>query len=185
MASKERGLICTGQSVRAFLADRKSQTRRVLKPQPNYMKRHGETEKEMLANIARRKCPYGKVGDKIYVREKLINWSESERFVNGAYYADETKVIPNDGRVNTWGWKTNTLSPRFMPKWATRIWREIAGIRLEILKEISDDDIICEGFKTREEFYETIIKINQAKNPEEFLGKWVWVLDLQIQEGGK
>ena len=45
--------------------------------------------------------------------------------------------------------------------------------------EISDEDIICEGFEYREDFYGEIIKINKAKNPEEYLNKWCWAINFE------
>ncbi len=64
-----------------------------------------------------------------------------------------------------------------MPKWACRNWLKVKSVRVERLREISDKDIICEGFECREDFYSAIIKINKAKNPEEYLNKWCWAIN--------
>ena len=205
MASKERGLICTGESVRSFLDDRKSQTRRVIKPQPEEKpsfypkgKLSWYWKNEYIGAPVNLKdnCPYGQVGDRLYVKEKLINWCEANSCVSVAYYADETKVIPNDGSINGWGWKTNTLSPRFMPKWAARIWLEIIGVRVERVQDIKRNDVLAEGVDQihidkylRHNFHpddahglafkELWDSINAKRGYGWEVNPWVWILELK------
>ena len=88
---KETGLICTGESVRAILDGRKTQTRRVMKIQPE-LPAHikGKLGYDIQEDIwflspepplipfdipvILGKCPYGKVGGKLWVREKMSLW---------------------------------------------------------------------------------------------------------------
>ena len=198
----DRPILFTGENVRAINDGRKTQTRRVIKPQPP--KPPEPTGKsvflraEVLPNGWNNKsdhavvrfwydwnntgkheddiaygCPYGVVGDRLWCKESYC-LCDNRGSLGPCYKAsfDESKPKACDGMRK---WK----SSRFMFKKYARIWREITAIRVEILKEISDSDIICEGFETREDFYGTIIKINQAKNPEEFLNKWVWVVEFR------
>ncbi len=200
--SSERPILFSADMVRAILDNRKSQTRRVIKSQPGdeVVEYYFDPDEEFLdpwrgklkdgGTSYGRKCPYGKVGDLLWVRETWAVGTCADKLKpseldpptwlkdnGGLWYkvglAEPQTPISTRGR-----WR----SGRFMMKWAARIWLEITNIRVEILKEISDKDIICEGFEIREDFFGTIIKINQAKNPEEFLNKWVWVIEFKRVE---
>lgn len=79
-------------------------------------------------------CPYGKVGDRLWVRE---TWGMSG--LNRVEY----KAHPADGKdfrsVGLW------KSPLFMPRKFSRIILEITNIRVEKLQKISEKDAIAEG----------------------------------------
>ena len=76
---KERPILFNTDMVRAILEDRKTQTRRVVKPQPNIRTdwihcepdpRHYTVDKDgVIAYCAKVKCPYGHLGDRLWVRE--------------------------------------------------------------------------------------------------------------------
>lgn len=84
---KERGMIFNGEMVRAILDGRKTQTRRIMKPQPEPCPRGGHwwpsnvfktmlhVEEEMQngkggwGGLVGDACPFGDVGDRIWVRE--------------------------------------------------------------------------------------------------------------------
>ncbi len=118
---------------------------------------------EIYQNI---KCPYF-VGQKLWVRETWYEFNEMP------YYKAEERYKEED--VHNWKWKSSI----FMPKKYARIWLEAIEVRVEKINQISDNDVILEGFKTREDFYKIIIKLNKAKNPEEFLNKWCWVIQFK------
>lgn len=101
------------------------------------------------------KCPYGVVGDEIWVKEK---WGVGTRphpvegWVDGFEYAadmsliDEVEMLPlykTDIDISEYksGWK----SPLFMPKTASRIKLEITGIGLERLYDITEEGALREG----------------------------------------
>jgi len=192
-----------GESVRAILDDRKSQTRRVIVPQPEWQAAGWKwtTKKvklsawpdidDFLCELVQY-CPYGKVGDLLWVKEifryariglgcggsaTCVDYKVDNGLINFKTKAGKyTKLKSNkdkQGRCAKW------RSPIFMPKWAARIWLETTGIRVEKINEISNKDIICEGFDTRDSFYNAIIRINKAKNIEQFLNKWVRVISFK------
>ena len=110
---KERGIIFNSEMVNAILDGRKTQTRRVIKPQPESF--NGWVNGDWCGwPIAEGggyiKCPYGEVGDILFGME------------NYEFLGDD-------------------ISPR-------RIFCmtiEITGIRVERLREISDEDCWAEG----------------------------------------
>ncbi|SEH99492.1 Hypothetical protein PYTT_2399 [Akkermansia glycaniphila] len=144
-------------------------------------------------------CPYGTIGDQLWVRERL--WNDGD----GSWlYGADHKFLPMDYPE---GWLAKVDHKRsipaiHMPRWASRIMLEITNIRVERLQDISWDDCMAEGvLSTREygytayfdfrrekytcstprESYESIIdSINGAKawdsNP------WVWVVEYKIIE---
>lgn len=86
---KERPILFNGEMVRAILDDRKTMTRRVVKPQPEQdtdCPYHIGTGIERKARI----CPYGKPGDRLWVREtwRIGAWNENEGAVSIDYRAD-------------------------------------------------------------------------------------------------
>ena len=72
---RERPILFNGAMVRAILSGAKTQTRRVVKPQP--IMRDGEPVWPAGAKRPRGRgfedCPYGKPGDQLYVRESFIH----------------------------------------------------------------------------------------------------------------
>ena len=47
------------------------------------------------------------------------------------------------------GFKAPWKPSIFMPKWATRIWQEVTGVRAEQVQDITYDDILAEGWDSR------------------------------------
>jgi len=169
----ERPIIMSAESVRAILDGRKTQTRRVIKDpkapwrmtdRPYKMAwfswYEGISEKYPDCHqfyqsqdglIGYVRCPYGAVGDRLYVRETWkSSFSEYQETGQGhggpddpcwGYKATMTyscgKPIPDYPIA----WK----SPIYMPKIAARIWLEITGIRAERLQEITSGDCHAEG----------------------------------------
>jgi hypothetical protein len=79
----ERPIIMSAESVRAILSGRKTQTRCVIKPQPNIpVSGHPASQSELLRDWMRNHpCPY-KVGMTLWVREtwRIVGWSEGEPY---------------------------------------------------------------------------------------------------------
>lgn len=160
--------------VRAILEGRKTQTRRVVKPQPDLsglkesvrdlefeIRRmpqlspyhHNQTEwgfvpkydKPDCVPIFGYKCPYGQPGDRLWVRE---NW-----LVSVVWNKTKPKDIPKDVHVEYQATDESGLVGRkrpsiHMPRWASRITLEITGIRVERLNTINNADILREGIRS-------------------------------------
>ena len=92
-----------------------------------------------------RRCPYGKHGDLLWVRETFCVWSYDN---NDVWY----KASP----ISSQGWHNETLKNNgkkwkpsiHMPKKYARIWLEIVGVRVERVQDISDVDAMAEGVKS-------------------------------------
>ena len=124
-------IIFGAESVRAILAGSKHQTRRVIKPQPHA---------GVIKLIYLGQSVYGKVGDRLWVRETWYYNSFHHVFdLRGAlYYRADDEPDFNEESVR---WET----PVHMPRWASRITLEITETRVESLQDISEADIIVEG----------------------------------------
>lgn len=79
-------------------------------------------------------CPYGKLGDRRWVREGVITHCSIPQVVG--YTAD--------GCERTEHWETHHR-PQSMPRWASRFTLEITEVRVQRLQEISEEDAIAEG----------------------------------------
>jgi hypothetical protein len=169
---KERPIIFAGESVRAILAGRKTQTRRVVKPRHEggvicgpaaergaietwgggawYIARHSEV----------RVCPYGVPGDRLYVKE---GWCQAydaitARPVEGRFLyladpgAEEVLSIDGDGSQK-WNKDGSQRSPwcssMFMPRHVSRLLLEVTDVRVQRLQEISEEDALAEGVERR------------------------------------
>ncbi|MFU2171914.1 hypothetical protein [Klebsiella grimontii] len=178
---KERGMIFNGEMVRALLDGRKTQTRRPIKWKQTRFTEIGEREdgsKWPWSEDAEHACdfwhpcPFGAVGDRIWVRETwgvashafsddglMIDWVPDRPataihempFGNG--YFSGHAIYAADGDF-TWGdddgyedgrscWKPSI----HMPKAASRILLEITNVRVERLNAISEEDAIAEGMQ--------------------------------------
>lgn len=156
---KERPILFSGPMVRAILEGRKTQTRRVIKPQPT-IDWHYRTwwDRQTYAwttchplnieyqnQIQKIKCPYGQPGDRLWVKEtwcdvydiKNMNFPprKTKDCTNFYYCADYT----NGDMVIKWRPSIH------MPRRASRIILEIDEIRVERVQDISNDDAFAEG----------------------------------------
>jgi hypothetical protein len=156
--------------VRAILDGRKTKTRRVMKPQPNPIPRGAAKPGEVYtsgwfeeSNVPRYvldRCPYGKPGDRLYVREtwRPESWSATEDW-GWVEYPDGSKIeVENTGKlfnqVFPHGRDVKRWRPSIhMPRWASRITLEITDIRVERLNEISEEDAIAEGITKQDAEY--------------------------------
>lgn len=160
VALRERPILFSAPMVRALLDGTKTQTRRVVKPQPDWS---GLTREEQTwpnnwkwfdSSGLDRCCPYGQPGHRLYVRESA--WQRPERtakmMLEGAdtwppfiYDADYPAGLDEDERDflqrNQWKRRPSIHLPRF----GSRILLEITDIRVERLNEISEADAIAEG----------------------------------------
>jgi len=141
---KARPILFSGPMVRAILDGTKTQTRRVVKHKPDADCPYHEN------NIAVA-CPYGKVGDRLWVRE---TWKPHYDCMVGTcirFRADDLNWKPTAWTHDQGGWcELNEETPQwrpsiFMPRWASRLTLEITAVRVERLQAITEADAKAEG----------------------------------------
>jgi hypothetical protein len=145
---KERPILFKGQMVRDILAGVKTQTRRIIKPQPRiyfHSIKCGAVD-DFDGNIMFGFCseddkwvfPYGVPGDRLWVRETFCDTHLESSRKPWTYLSDES---PEDRYMYPLKWKPSI----FMPRAASRITLEITGVRVERLNQISEEDAVAEG----------------------------------------
>lgn len=140
---KSRPILFSAPMVRALLDGSKTQTRRMMKPQPNAVSivasqsyphefvpwKDGQPHHSII-------CPHGDADDELWVRETHYVWSAGNKDGTGRridYRASEP-LAPC-----TW------TSAIFTPRWASRITLRITAVRAERLQDISETDAKAEG----------------------------------------
>ncbi|HAU5660028.1 morphogenetic protein [Citrobacter sp. Cf140] len=220
---KERGMIFNGEMVRAILDGRKTQTRRIVKPQPELTKSSGfswkgavfgsgSDDRETNRNFAHVKCPHGKPGDRIWVRETfqgpLFDFDQMDAYCKDSapfekaqfcVYKADGKPAPEffdaDDNLHCC-WRPSI----HMPRWASRILLEIIDIRVERLNTISQADAIAEGAPpshpsidsvSREYGFPDFSRSWFGQTWQHIYGEeswqanpWVWVLEFKRINGG-
>jgi hypothetical protein len=143
---REKGLIFNSEMVRAILDGRKTQTRRPIKWKQTRFTEIGEREdgsKWPWSEDAEHACdfwhpcPFGAVGDRIWVRE---TWNKYGGLLT--YRADHDWI--DDMRKET-VCTAKWVPSIHMPRWASRILLEITDVRVERLNAISEEDARAEG----------------------------------------
>lgn len=153
----EKPILFSGSMVRAILEGRKTQTRRVLLPQPGERTvkvepRRG-TRHKLIAFIWRSGAveltPYRwkyDVGHRLWVRETWLyadhcpppdTYAPSDIHYRASATEADLEWLSEEG----FKWRPSI----FMPRWASRITLEITGVKVERLQEISEEDAIAEG----------------------------------------
>jgi len=154
---KERPMMFNAEMVRAILDGRKTQTRRIVKSDCMDI---GEKDDGTLWPWREHDnggdywypCPFGEVGDHIWVREAFRVHSKATDVATLVYRASER---------NSWTEQTHRVpvmacgkpvSPEkwtpsiHMPRWASRITLEITGVRVERIASISTESARAEGY---------------------------------------
>lgn len=153
---KERPILFSAPMVRAIIEGRKTQTRRVVKPDPasdiNPILVDGAWQ--WATRESRRACPYGEPGDRLWVRETthrrpmlhlLTGEPLAPKYDGGAYSADDEDVLTPEGFDIGWWYSRKVCPAIHMPRLASRIDLEVTGVRVERLQDISNDDARAEG----------------------------------------
>ncbi|HBW1980128.1 TPA: hypothetical protein N3006_002823 [Klebsiella quasipneumoniae] len=214
----ERGMIFNAEMARAILDGRKTQTRRPIKWKQTRFTEIGEREdgsKWPWSEDTERACdfwhpcPFGAVGDRIWVREtfcpvddtqyggeKWVDYRATPKFE--ASHPAGWDSAPNDAEALKWRPSIH------MPRWASRILLEITDVRVERLNAISEEDATAEGvppagsllpdylgtFLTPKGDFATA-KVAFQRLWESIYGEeswkangWVWVISFKRVEGG-
>jgi hypothetical protein len=144
----DRPIIFTADSVRAIIDGRKTQTRRVVRAGPMEWSGHNAMDDPHMKRLLLARCPYGKPGDRLWVREAWFPAFRRAPESSGCVYrADDDGLHLNpgwspDGKGG--GWRPSI----FMPRWASRITLEITGVRVERVQDITEADAVAEGIET-------------------------------------
>jgi hypothetical protein len=117
--------------VRALLGGRKTQTRRIAKKIP-------------AADASFTHNPFGRVGDRLWVKETWATPARWDHFKPSQLSGDQLKEVcyRADGIPSSSGKIRSSL---FMPRAASRILLEIVDVRMESLQDISESDAAAEG----------------------------------------
>jgi len=176
-------IIMFADSVRAIQDGRKTQTRRVVKfpvwvSEDDKLKLFIQKPPTGLAlyengrPVKRMMCPYGQVGDRLWVKETWYSAFPNKEDV--IYKADKAhKALANP---SCW------QSPIFMPRWASRLTLEITDIRVERLQDMSDEDMIAEGLYDRYDYSKAQRvwnKLNAKRGFDWTSNPWVWVISFK------
>ncbi|MBM2769869.1 hypothetical protein [Burkholderia anthina] len=166
---KERPILFNAPMVRAILEGRKTQTRRVMKPQPieqsgwvggAYWERKPARGMQPADQWCIRDmlqfCPHGQLGDRLWVRETTYD-VERNGWVGPVYVESD-----EGAHASAWGWGESDdpdyIEPYelrrrpaiHMPRSMARITLEITGVRAERLQSISEADARAEGVMIEE-----------------------------------
>lgn len=159
----EKPILFSTPMIRALLSGKKTQTRRIMKPQMEYGDQCGfpswyfpsgresgilypNGKEEILL-----KCPYGQPGSRLWVRETfaIVPRTAYARSIDVQQVIRKDDPYNHDAAVFRADWD---LSPPgrwrasiHMPRWASRIILEITDIRVERLQDISEEDAVAEG----------------------------------------
>ena len=177
--------------VRAILDGRKTQTRRVIKPQPTNPRWNNVGWLGWDDGHGYRMKPPCKPGDVLWVRETwqhVYTYDDSDKAIEETgryvYFADDpmpfTYWVDTDTgeHKDQMPWRPSI----HMPREAARIFLRVTDVRVERLQDIDDDGVVAEGLEIGAEFDElwnrTLIKSDRAKfgwaaNP------WVWVIKFE------
>jgi len=154
----EKPIVCKDWEVRAILAGRKTQMRRVIRPQPEYDQevgrywwrgdwdtcggpragvrthgRYGTGEPTWTLEEIVEHCPHGRPGDMLWVRE---TWQQI-----GDYPICYAAGPSGCGNCHAHAWRSSVT----MPRRTSRLSLRIIDVRVQRLREISEEDACAEG----------------------------------------
>lgn len=135
---KERPIIFTPENAQKCHVGSKTQTRRTMKPQPSWVREQVMFWQDMVGMIRSHKCPYGVVGDRLWVREAYCV-TTGDAGTHGLLYRGQCVEFPSLKPI----WKPSI----HMPRWACRTVLEITEIRVQRLQDISEEDAKAEGIE--------------------------------------
>jgi hypothetical protein len=168
---KERPILFNDEMVSAILAGRKTQTRRIIKRPFKFI--YGLDGKPIgvctstttycdVRGFIQKECPYGAVGDRLWVREAWLrlapdHFQEPDRPANHlstrydvprvscvAYRSDCSSESDQLRKEYGYHWRPSI----HMPRWASRITLEMTRVKVERLQDISEEDAISEGIES-------------------------------------
>ena len=177
----------SGPMVRAVLDGSKTQTRRVMKPQPTgsplRYKDFSWFEGGSMPDVASA-CPYGLPGDQLWVKETFAEIPENGGTI--VYRSTDPEWETECG--------TKWTPSIFMPRKASRLTLEILSVRVERVQDISEADAEAEGIQfirehpdadetlTARQLFEALWDSINAKKSPWSANEWVWVISFKRVE---
>jgi hypothetical protein len=172
---RERGILFSGPMVRAILDGRKTQTRRVMKPQPepregapgkhwwscNAVRSMVSVEDELNNSahwdgMAKSLSPFD--ADRLWVKETFRVKPCGMDLADGRYHTEGLQAVyecdqsfgkPLDATpalMDKYRDGPDRLRPSiFMPRWASRLALEVVAVRAERLNSMTQEDAVDEG----------------------------------------
>ncbi len=134
-------------------------------------------------------CPYGQIGDRLWVRE---TWAINPDDGGAVYRATDPDWEVCEG----WAWRPSI----HMPRWASRITLEITDARVERLQRITEEDAIAEGCDHKVQYVNGTEFVGEPCCKHDYanlwnglyaasgygwtVNPWVWVVAFKRVEGG-
>jgi hypothetical protein len=182
--AKERPILFSGPMVKALLSGEKTQTRRVIfkgsDPRDHMPWRVAGTHWQDGDDPLR--CPYGNVGDLLWVRETWARRSglRIDMILRPFFAADGDNLPPG------YRWTPSI----HMPRWASRITLRITDVRVQRLNSITNADIVAEGVPPigpehdprvlRDDFRQLWDSINGGRDGCDWASNpWVWAISFE------
>lgn len=209
---RERPILFNSEMVRAIYDGKKTQTRRPIKPQPDLDKRNHRWGMQVSNGVMEygrapwrksdpynfiveksQKCPFGKQGDRLWVREThaVLKEAVTKRDIV-AYKATEQASQAHDAK-----WTPSI----HMKREHSRFLLEISNIEAQRLDEMTEQDALCEGFHSDavltedgsdytglyavDRFMSTWDEIYSSQGLGTIENPWVWVVYFNVVRWAK
>lgn len=151
-----RPILFSAPMVRALLDGRKTQTRRVLKPQPQIVDELASEEQESLEIENRLFGEEGRwivlakplpdeVGDLRWVREPWRTRLDFDALPPREIPIGSVIQYDATGPTFDEGLSGRSRPGMFLPRWASRLTLRVTGVKVERLQDISEEDAKAEG----------------------------------------
>lgn len=206
MATQTKPILMSAPMVRALLDGRKTQTRRVMKPQPvlktprNFVFPNDAPKQFQDGDDIREASPYGPPGMLLWVRE---TWCPvNDRPEGGEFWVDY-RATPWDDESYPAGWHNEpdhmeALRWRLsihMPRWASRLTLEVTDVWAERVQDISPEGARAEGVEAtggevalrdqrltvhQHAFANTWDAINAKRGHGWDANPWVWAVAFRV-----
>jgi hypothetical protein len=165
--TREKPILFSAPMVRAILAGAKTQTRRVVKPQPptveSVLAKSGSTYsifrgehsehfhvagpvwavREAMGREPVFRSPYGYAGERLWVRETFTHIRGNG--IRTWYRADGEPRDSKGEILATRAGEARWFPSIYMPRHESRITLEVTGVRVERLQSVTEDDAKAEG----------------------------------------
>ena len=198
---KETGIIMSGNHPQLILDKKKTMTRRTW----GLDKINTDPENWLLSRVENGlacfignnhqhldiKCPYGGVGDRLWVRATWQKNFKGQMLFKYQYEAitemfdsgDRPDWLPQSPPWPKLKWKPSI----HLLKKDAEIWLEITGLRAERLQDITNDDCVAEGFSVSggyplDQFAAVWDSLNAKRGLSYDFNPWVWPIGFKVIE---